>query len=439
MPATVLFFFYLLVVCTPLALAALQDQPPRGLWDELATGAGMAGLAILLVEFVLSGRFRSISGRIGMDVTMRLHQLLARSAAVLIVLHPFLYQGQQSLDPGQTPPDSGALNFGFDGLWPGIVAWLLLGALMAMAIGRDALYRHEHWRLTHGVMALIVAALGVLHATRAGQYSREPVVTWVWASLLGIAVLSLFWVYVIKPIWKRAHLWRVSRVRSLADRTWELRLAPEGHDGLRYAPGQFAWISIGRSAFSLNENPFSIASAPSDGPELRFVIKELGDFTNHIGDVKTGARAYVDAPFGALKLAGHERAAGICLVAGGVGIAPMLSHLRALTAAKDPRPRLLIYGNRHTGQIVHGEELRQMERETPFTLLHVLSEPPDGWTGETGLVRRDLLERYIDEEARQSWVFVLCGPPPMLHVIETALLEMGVSANRILSEQFSYD
>lgn len=439
MPAAVLFLFYILLVCTPLVLATVQGQPPRGVWDELAAGAGMAGLAILLVEFVLSGRFRSISGNIGMDVTMRLHQLLARSAAVLIVLHPFLYRGQQSLDPRQLPPGSGALDFGFDGLWPGIIAWLLLGALMVMAIGRDALYRHEHWRLTHGVMALIVAALGVLHATRAGQYSREPVLTWVWGSLLGIAVLSLLWVYVIKPIWKRAHLWRVSRVRKLADRTWELRLVPEGHDGLRYAPGHFAWISIGRSAFSLNENPFSIASAPGDGSELRFVIKELGDFTNHIGDVATGTRAYVDAPFGALTLKGHESAAGLCLIAGGVGIAPTLSHLRALNAAEDPRPRLLIYGNRHTGQIVDGNELSQMARETPLTLVHVLSDPPDGWTGETGFIRRDLLERYIDENARQAWVFILCGPPPMLHMVETALLEMGVPARHILSEQFSYD
>ena len=132
MPAAVLFLFYILLVCTPLVLATVQGQPPRGVWDELAAGAGMAGLAILLVEFVLSGRFRSISGNIGMDVTMRLHQLLARSAAVLIVLHPFLYRGQQSLDPRQLPPGSGALDFGFDGLWPGIIAWLLLGALMVM-------------------------------------------------------------------------------------------------------------------------------------------------------------------------------------------------------------------------------------------------------------------------------------------------------------------
>lgn len=439
MPAAALFLLYLLLVCAPLVLAAAQGQAPRGVWDELATGAGLAGLAIVLVEFALSGRFRSISGRIGMDVTMRLHQLLARAAALLIFLHPFLYQGQQSLDPRQVPPGSGALNFGIDGLWPGIIAWLLLGAVMVMAIGRYALYRHEHWRLAHGVMALIMAGLGVLHATRAGRYSNDPVLAWFWAVLFGIAVLSLLWVYVVKPAWKRAHPWRVSGVRRLAERIWEVRLIPEGHDGLCYAPGHFAWISIGHNAFSLNENPFSIASAPGDGPELRFVIKELGDFTSRIGDIGAGTRAYVDGPFGALTLKRHGGARGVCLIAGGVGIAPMLSHLRELNARGDPRPRLLIYANRETGQIAHGDELRQMADDTPLRLVHVLSSPPDGWTGETGLVRRDLLERHIDRDARQSWVFVLCGPPPMLHMLETALLEIGVPARHILLEQFSYD
>jgi predicted ferric reductase len=439
LPAAALCLLYLALVGAPLALAALQDTAPRQIWDELATGAGLAGLAILLVEFALSGRFRTISGRIGMDVTMRLHQLLARTAAGLLLLHPFLYRGRQQLDPRQAPPGADTLDYGLDGLWPGIVAWLLLGALMVMAIGRDGLYRHELWRLGHGAMALAVAGLGVLHATRAGRYSADPVLAWFWTGLFGVAVASLLWVYLAKPLMKHRRPWRVTGVQHLADRTWELTLSPDGHDGLRFAPGQFAWISIGHGAFSLNENPFSIASAPGAGPDLRFVIKELGDFTRRIGDIPTGTPAHVDAPFGALTLDGHRDVPGICLVAGGVGIAPMLSHLREMALDSDPRPRLLVYANRSPSQVVHGDELDRMARETPLELVHVLSEPPPGWQGETGLVTRDLLERHLDAAARRDWVFVLCGPPPMLHAVETALLEMGVPARNILSEQFSYD
>lgn len=439
MPAALLIAFYLCVVTAPLLLAALQGHSPRPVWDELATGAGLAGLAILLVEFVLSGRFRTISGRIGMDVTMRLHQLLARAACVLLLLHPFVYSGQQTLEGHQAPAGSAALDYSWDGLWPGIVAWLLMGAVMAMAMGRDGLYRHEHWRLMHGTMALALVALGVLHATRAGRYSADPALSWLWVVLLAIAAFSLVWIYLVKPLIKRARPWRVASVQQLAERIWELRLSPVGHDGLRYQPGQFAWISIGRGAASLDENPFSIASAPADGRDLRFVIKELGDFTNRIGQVPVGTPAYVDAPFGTLTLKGHEEAKGIALIAGGVGIAPMLSHLGALAAAQDPRPRLLIYANRETSQIVGGSDLDAMAQDSPLRVVHVLSQPPQDWPGESGFLSRPLLERYIDKEACRTWVFILCGPPPMLELVEEALLAMGVPPRNILLEQFSYD
>ncbi|WP_300441820.1 ferredoxin reductase family protein [uncultured Mameliella sp.] len=439
MPAAILVLFYLALTCAPLALSALQGLPPRPLRDELASGVALAGLAILLVEFALSGRFRVISGRIGMDVTMRLHQLLARASSVLILLHPFLYSGPQSLRPGLTPPGSAPLNFDWPGLWPGIVAWLLLGAVMVMALGRDALYRHEVWRALHGIMALVMAGLGVLHATRAGRYSGDPVLWGFWWVLFAIAVLSLAWVYAVKPLMKARRPWRVSSVTRLADRTWELCLDPEDHKGLRYRPGHFAWISIGKPAVSLDENPFSIASAPADGGRLRFVIKELGDFTNRLGQVTPGTRAWVDAPFGSLTLQRHDKAGGVALIAGGVGIAPMLSHLRQLDADKDPRPRVLFYANRAEDQIACREELDQRTQTGPLRVVHLLSDPPKGWTGETGFLTPDVLTRHLDAAALKTWVFVLCGPPPMLHAVENALLALGVSPRNILLEQFSYD
>ncbi|MEP1879435.1 MAG: ferric reductase-like transmembrane domain-containing protein, partial [Roseibium sp.] len=82
---------YLGIIVLPLILAATGAKQPRPVWDEIASGAGMVAFAILLAEFLLSGRFRAISGGVGMDVTMRFHQLLARSALALVIVHPFLY------------------------------------------------------------------------------------------------------------------------------------------------------------------------------------------------------------------------------------------------------------------------------------------------------------------------------------------------------------
>lgn len=444
MPAALLLVLYLGLIALPFALAIAQGQPPRPMRDELATGLGIAALVAMQVEFLLSGRFRTISRRIGMDVTMRLHQLLARGLLALVLLHPFLYSGPQGVQSafggGVALAGRDWLNYGWSALWPGIVAWLGLAALATMALGHDALgYRYQRWRLAHGLGALAISGMATLHALRAGRYSADPALTLFWQISLGVAVLSLIWVYALKPLWKRAHPWRVTAVTPLSPRTWDLRLAPVGHAGLRYRAGHFAWLSVGRSPASLDENPFSIASAPSEGPDLRFVIKEFGDFTSTVGTIVPGTPAYVDGPYGSLTLQRHTTAPGVVLIAGGVGIAPMLSILRELAATHDPRPRTLIYANRNQTQIAAKAELDALSADTPLRVIHVLHEPHPGWQGETGVVTEDLLGRCLPDPAQRGWVHVLCGPPPMLDAAETALLHMGVAPRNILMEQFSYD
>ena len=87
----VLLAVYLLIALAPLALSYLQDLPPRSFTDELSSALAMIAFAMLLMEFVLSGRFKSVSGHTGIDLTMRFHQLIARTLTAFILIHPFMY------------------------------------------------------------------------------------------------------------------------------------------------------------------------------------------------------------------------------------------------------------------------------------------------------------------------------------------------------------
>ncbi|MGF1594614.1 MAG: ferric reductase-like transmembrane domain-containing protein [Kiloniellaceae bacterium] len=426
----------------PLALAWAGARPPRSLWDELATGAGMLAFAIILVEFVLSGRFRRVSGKIGMDVTMRAHQLLARSALVLALVHPFLYT------TGFNPPlpwdGSRQATLGGDvaSLATGVLAWVLLPAFVLIAIGRDRVgYSYETWRWMHGLGALLIAGLLLHHALAAGRYSGDPLLAVVWVALFAVALLSLVQVYLVKPLLQRRRPWTVAGVRPVALKTWELTLQPEGHKGLDYAAGQFVWLNVGNSPFSLRENPFSISSAPGGGANLQFIIKELGDFTRGIGAIAPGTRAYVDGPHGTL-VAADDGATGIALIAGGVGVAPLLGILRQLHHDADPRPTVLVYGNRVAEQIACREELEALARDHGTRVVHALSEPPAGWTGAVGMVDDALIREVFaaaDAPDAADWLYVLCGPPAMMEGVEDCLIDLGVPARRILSERFSYD
>jgi predicted ferric reductase len=430
---------YITLMLAPLGLAAAQGKPARFFRDELASGLALVAFAVLIVEFVLSGRFRVISERMGMDVTMRFHQLLARSALAALILHPFLYASPIAAVVPWDVSRRSTIDLGGASVATGLLAWVFLPTLVLTAIHRERLgWKYETWRLTHGLGALLVALASTHHVISAGRYSAEPLLAGFWLILLGLAAFSLAWVYVIKPLGQCLKPYAVRSVRRLTPRAWEVVIEPEGHAGLDFKAGQFVWLNIGRSPFSLYENPFSISSCPSDRPAIAFLIQEAGDFTRGIGAVARGTRAHLDGPHGNLTLE-NRRGKGVALIAGGVGIAPLIGILRDLGARRDERPVILIYGARNEREIAYRDELDALGRRPTVAVHYVLNEPPDGWAGRSGIVDAACLEALFSFPEARDWLFVLCGPPPMMDAAEDTLIAMGVPAHQIVSERFRYD
>jgi len=93
-----------------------------------------------------------------------------------------------------------------------------------------------------------------------------------------------------------------------------------------YQPGQYVFLT-----FSHNEepHPFSIASFEADSRNLRFVIKEQGDFTRDLKNyIKVGQYVRIEGPYGEFTF--NDRCERQIWIAGGIGIAPFLAKLEAL-------------------------------------------------------------------------------------------------------------
>ncbi|MHA1528948.1 MAG: ferredoxin reductase family protein [Alphaproteobacteria bacterium] len=435
--AAVLLAVYVLVASAPLILAYMQGLPRRGLIDEVSSSLSMVAFAMLLMEFVLSGRFEIVSGSIGIDRTMRFHQLTARWLAAFILIHPFLY-----LTPLKHPlpwDTTGQLTLGLDtaSIVTGIVAWVLLAPLVLFGIYRDQLpLRYEAWRLTHGLGAALIAAAGAHHAIEAGRYSGHPYLAGFWLVMLGVALFTLIHVYVLTPLRQLGRPYRVVSVKKIALKTWELVIEPKSGEAMDFDAGQFVWLTLNRSAFAITEHPFSISSCPADRPLIGFTIKQAGDFTNAIGSVPAGAPAYIDGPHGNLTLAGRKDA-GIVFIAGGVGLAPIMSILRQLRAEGDPRPLKLVYGNRVVEQIICRDELEEMKDSLDLEIYHVISEPPPGWSGAAGQLDASVLRSCLGFDGRAGWLYVVCGPGPMIDSVEDSLRALGAPRRQIVSEKFS--
>jgi predicted ferric reductase len=193
------------------------------------------------------------------------------------------------------------------------------------------------------------------------------------------------------------------------------------------------FLALKRAGRKSEEHPFTISSSPTTEPPMTVTVKQSGDFTNTIGETKPGDVAFVEAPFGRFSYA-YAEAKAFLFIAGGVGITPIVSMLRALRDTGDERPAVLIWGNKTESDIFFRDDLAAMAPRV--RVVHVLSHPNDSWLGPKGYVIDDIIQEFAADILATAEVY-LCGPPPMMKSVSTALRSLGVPKRRIHTERFS--
>lgn len=239
----------------------------------------------------------------------------------------------------------------------GRVALVLFLVVVVTSLWRKPLrIDYDRWRLWHALLATTAFLAAVGHIEGVGHYINAPWKRILWTAYTLSWVGLIVYVRLVKPWTMLRRPWHVTEVRPERGNAWTLALAPAGHAGLRLAPGQFGWLTLGDSPFHVREHPFSFSS-DADSGRVEFTIKALGDFTRTIKDVRPGTPAYLDGPYGVFSTDRHPAAAGFAFIAGGVGIAPIMSMLRTAATRGERRPHVLICANDRWDDAIFREEL----------------------------------------------------------------------------------
>jgi len=423
---------YLLLAVFPLLLLLLGPVPRGGgRWWDFAMALGFAGLALIGLQFVLTARFRRATAPFGMDIIYFFHRWAAVGGVSLVVAHYAILKVRHGDALGAANPLTASWH-----MTAGRVALLILVGLVVSSLWRKQLrLEYDRWRLWHGVLAVVAVLLAAAHVVGAGYYTHAPWKRVVWTGYTGMWLLLLGYIRIIKPWSLLKRPYRVTNVRAERGSSWTLTLEPEGHALMKFRPGQFAWLTLGRSPFRAREHPFSFSGSAADPQALHFTIKELGDFTRTIKHVKVGERAFVDGPHGVFTTDFHPNAPGFVFIAGGVGIAPIRSILRTLADRGDTRPLRLVFGNATWDRILFREELEALPGRLNLAVIHVLQEPPPGWSGPAGVLSPQVVRQAIPAEVR-PFTFFMCGPKPMTDSVQRTLREMGIPLAQIHLELF---
>lgn len=262
---------YFAVAMAPLLAMLIGPIPPgRGFWREFSVGIGFAGLSMMGLQFFLTGRFKNVTAPYGIDVVYHFHRAISLIAFFFILLHAVII-------PVASPASLVLLHPAAAPWWmyAGAAGLLAFAVVIATSLFRVRLGLHyERWRVIHGYVSVAAVALAMIHVAGVGYYAQGPLKRGLWIALAVSWVLALGHVRVIKPWLLYRRPYTITEVSPEHGRSWTLTLRPEGHRGMRFNPGQFAWLTIGRSPFSITEHPFSFSSSALEPDRIRMTIED---------------------------------------------------------------------------------------------------------------------------------------------------------------------
>lgn len=425
---------FVVVALAPLALALIQLDPGRGLWVNFSVAAGFVALALLGLQFLLAARWPRAVTPFGADVVLQVHRQLTALILLLAIGHPlvlFVWDSRflRLLDVVEAP-------------WRAKLAVTSVVALLVLAatsVWRQRLHlSYPAWQALHAALALVITGAALAHVLLIGYYVDEPWEKALWIVYTGAFVWIGFWVRVVKPVQRfRRRFVVVGVTEEAGGACHALEIAPAGSAASTagFAPGQFAWIMVGRSPFALTYHPFSYASSAEHPERLTFVVRAYGPFTSALHDLEPGAWVYLDGPWGHFS-PDRVEASGWVLIAGGVGVTPMLSILLTRRDRGDQRPAWLFYAATDERSLIAPDVLGALAEDPAVTVVPVLSRPSQEWTGERGHVDAEVLRRHLPADLTGVHGYV-CGPGPMMDAADAAAAEVGLARDAVHTERFA--
>lgn len=242
-----------------------------------------------------------------------------------------------------------------------------------------------------------------------------------------------------QPVTKWSGKLRVCRIFDETPGVKTFRLAAENDLALpfTYFPGQFATVAFQIGGKQVQRS-YTIASSPTQSHYCALTIKreEQGLVSRHMHDqIKEGDLVDVSAPLGKFTFTGEE-AESIVLIAGGVGITPMMSVIRYLTDIGWKKEIFFLYCCRTTLDFIFREELEQLqERHGNLNVIATMTRSSGTvWMGLKGRFKAELLDHLVPEIATRR--IHVCGPAPMMDAVVGMLKELRVPDELVKTEAF---
>lgn len=205
-----------------------------------------------------------------------------------------------------------------------------------------------------------------------------------------------------------------------------------------HLPGQHVDVRLTAEDGYQAQRSYSIASAPAAG-HLDLTVEEIadGEVSPYLSEeIRPGDRLELRGPIGGYFTWTEADGGPVLLVAGGSGIAPLMSMLRYREAIGSDIPVTLLYSSRSWDEIIYREELDRLSANPALRVIHTLTRShPDGWAGYTRRIDTAMLEDAAGKADPGRLAYV-CGPTQLVENVASDLVALGYPPARVKTERF---
>ena len=385
----------------------------------------------ILIELLLMARIPAIENNFDVDDISQVHRWNGYVLVYSIVAHVvFLTVGYAWQQDNGLIGQFIALNTDFEDVLLATFGSILFFviAISSVKIARKAV-RYETWYYLH-LIAYIAVGLTFLHQINSGSdLITQDWLRWYWIAIYAVLFALLgYYRFIRQLVYMFRFGFSVSSVQQEAKDIYSVYITGKGLGRLKFQAGQYAtWRFLAKGYWG-QAHPFSISSPPG-AAMLRLTFKaKSGDFSQSLMSVPIGARVLLDGPRGAFTTS-RGRCDNVLLLAGGIGVAPMVAMLAQL--ATQHKKVALIYCVRQRLELAFAADIRHLQQIYP-NITCVVHE-----SSTAGRLTVPQALRYVDNDLLGTSV-LLCGPSGMADCLKTDLVAQGVPAHHIIAEQFKF-
>ncbi len=196
-----------------------------------------------------------------------------------------------------------------------------------------------------------------------------------------------------------------------------------------FRSGQFCMLSVPHCG----EAAISISSAPNALPLFDLSIRNAGELTNAMHQMKAGEQVGIRGPFGTPFPMADFANSDMLFVAGGIGLAPLKSVIdhclfQSGLEADAVANITLLYGSRSPSEVAFTTAISSWKEQGIDCRLTV-DAGDDSWHANVGLVTELLQKELITKNTKS----LICGPPVMIRFVIARLTEMGCASHDIFT------